>query len=479
LRTLPETTRAPRAPGARVAEAIADWLRRLVPLTPVRLVVVLSAAAAASLFLPGPGWNTDDSVWVPAFAVLTGLSVMLEFVAVELPHGGTLSVATITHIATVFLVPPPFAALSVGLAVIVEEIIHRRALVRLAFNASSYVLTMALASLAVRLIGDPRVLVTNRDHLPLVAMVVIVSLVYYVLNDLLTCAIMALTSGRSLAYLVRTNSRGTILAEAGAGMIGILFALVWIVEPFWTTLLVIPGAVIARSLQYIRQLELETRSAVASLAEVVDHRDASTFHHSERVAFYAVATARELNLEEDVVELIEQAAAVHDLGKIAVPDRILLKPGPLTAEERTAMAVHTEIGARILRQFHLFSAGASIVLHHHESYDGSGYPHGLAGDAIPIGARVVAVADAFDAMTSDRPYRSALSIEEAMARLRAGAGQQWDPIAVDALLGLLVSGRLDLDARPTVAEQPDAQFTQHVDPIGAAVGTGPTAADAA
>jgi HD-GYP domain-containing protein (c-di-GMP phosphodiesterase class II) len=143
------------------------------------------------------------------------------------------------------------------------------------------------------------------------------------------------------------------------------------------------------------------------------------------------------------------------------------------------MAVHTEIGARILRQFHLFSAGASIVLHHHESYDGSGYPHGLAGDAIPIGARVVAVADAFDAMTSDRPYRTALSIEEAMARLRAGAGQQWDPIVVDALLGLLVSGRLELDGRPTVADQPDAEVSQHADPIGAALGSGPTAADAA
>jgi putative nucleotidyltransferase with HDIG domain len=456
LRTLQETSRAQWAPGAEVAEAIAAWLRRLVPLTPLRLVVVLSAAAAASLFLPRPGWNTDDSTWVPAFAILTGLSITLEFVAVELPHGGIVSVATITHIATIFLVPPPYAALSVGLAVVVEEIVHRRALVRLAFNTSSYVLTIALASLAVRLIGDPRVLVANRDHVPLVAMVLIVSLVYYVLNDLLTCAIMALTTRRSLAYLVRTNSRGTILAEAGAGMVGVLFALVWIVEPFWTALLVIPGAVIARALQYVRQLERETRSAVASLAEVVDHRDASTFHHSERVALYAVATARELNLGEDVVELIEQAAAVHDLGKIAVPDRVLLKPGPLTPEERTAMSVHTEIGARILGQFHLFRSGASIVLHHHEAYDGSGYPHGLAGDAIPIGARVVAVADAFDAMTSDRPYRSAMSIEEAIARLRTGAGQQWDPIVVDALLALLIGGRLELDGGRTVAVRPDA-----------------------
>jgi HD-GYP domain-containing protein (c-di-GMP phosphodiesterase class II) len=261
-------------------------------------------------------------------------------------------------------------------------------------------------------------------------------------------------------------------------MVGVLFALIWIIEPVWTTLLAIPGAVIARALQYIRQLERETRSAVASLAEVVDHRDASTFHHSERVAQYAVAIARELDLEGSLIELIEQAAAVHDLGKIAVPDRILLKPGPLTAEELTTMWLHTEIGARILGQFHLFRSGASIVLHHHEAYDGSGYPRGLAGDAIPIGARVVAVADAFDAMTSDRPYRSALSIEEAVARLRAGAGKQWDPLAVDALLAVLIGGRLERDGQPLIARlEPPVAKPAHADEAAGAAG--PPAADAA
>jgi putative nucleotidyltransferase with HDIG domain len=309
-------------------------------------------------------------------------------------------------------------------------------------------------------------------------MVLSVSLIYFGLNNLLMNAIMALASGQSLSYLVRTNSRSTILAEAGAGMVGVLFALIWIIEPVWTTLLAIPGAVIARALQYIRQLERETRSAVSSLAEVVDHRDASTFHHSERVAQYSVSIARELDLEESLVELIEQAAAVHDLGKIAVPDRILLKPGPLTADEATTMWLHTEIGARILGQFHLFRSGASIVLHHHEAYDGSGYPRGLAGDAIPIGARVVAVADAFDAMTSDRPYRSALSIEEAVARLRMGAGKQWDPLAVDALLAVLIDGRLERDGQPLISRL-EPPVPQPADVDGAAGAAGPTAADAA
>jgi putative nucleotidyltransferase with HDIG domain len=226
-------------------------------------------------------------------------------------------------------------------------------------------------------------------------------------------------------------------------MIGVLFALIWVVEPLWTTLLAIPGAVIARALQYIRQLEQETRSAVASLAEAVDDRDTTTYHHSARVARYSDAIAVELEIDEDLIELIEQAASVHDLGKIGVPDRVLLKPGPLTADEQVTMWLHTEIGARILRQFHLFRAGSEIVLHHHEAFDGSGYPNGLAGEQIPLGARLVAVADAFDAMTSDRPYRNALSVAETIERFRAGAGRQWDPAIVAALLRLIADGRID------------------------------------
>jgi hypothetical protein len=428
------------SPGARLLDAVATGLRRRVRLDVTRLIAVLVSAALASLLLPQPAWAALRQDWVWAFVVLTVISIVLEFFAVELPHGGVVSVATMSHVATILLVPPPFAALSVGAAILVEEVAHRRPLPRIAFNTSSYVLTVSLACFAVGPFGDLRTLVAGREHLGLVTVVVVVCLVYYLVNDTLTNAIMAVATGRPLAYLLRQNGRSTFLAEAGAGMVGVVFALIWIVEPLWTALLVVPGAVITRALQYIRQLERETRSAVRSLAEVVDHRDASTFHHSERVAVYAVEVAHELELDEGLVGLIQQAAAVHDLGKIGIPDRILLKSGPLTSEERTAMWLHTEIGARILSQFHLFRSGADIVLHHHEAFDGSGYPGRLAGSAIPMGARVVAVADAFDAMTSDRPYRAALSVAEAIDRLRSGAAHQWDPVVVDALIRLVSTG---------------------------------------
>ena len=438
--------------GTSAAERTAAWLRDHVRLDVSRFIAILSVSAFASLFLPDAGWKWDDASWIGAFIVLTGLAIVLEFVAVELPHGGIVSLATIAHIAAILLVPAPFAAISVGSAVLIEELVHRRPLQRIAFNTSCHVLTISLASFAVGLIGDPRVLIEQRDHLLLVTMVVVVSVIYHLVNDVLTSAIMALATGRPLMYLIRTNGRSTILAEAGAGMIGVLFALIWVVEPLWTTLLAIPGAVIARALQYIRQLERETRSAVASLAQVVDDRDPSTFHHSTRVAHYAVAIAEELDLDQELIELIEQAASVHDLGKIGIPDRVLLKPSPLTRDEQVTMWLHTEIGARILSQFNLFRTGSEIVLHHHEAYDGSGYPAGLAGEAIPLGARVIAVADALDAMTSDRPYRRALSIDEAVERFRAGSGRQWDPAIVQAMLSLVLDGRLRLD-QPATADR--------------------------
>lgn len=446
MRPSRETPARPRRSAARLVPSATGRLRSHVRFDVPRFIALLAVAAGASLFIPRLRWAPTDSSWVPAFLVLTALSVVLEFVAVELPHGGAVSVATMGHTAAILLVPAPFAALAVGSAVLVEELVHRRPPTRIAFNVSNYVLTISLASLVVGLIGDPRAIIVGHEHAPLAAMVVLVSFVYYLVNDILTSAIMALATGRSLVYLIRTNGRTTILADAAAGLVGVLFAVIWVGEPLWTMLLAIPGAVIAKAFQYIRQLERETREAVGYLAEVIDHRDTSTFHHSERVADYAVAIARELRLDEGLIELVEQAATVHDLGKIGVPDRILLKPGPLTAEERTAMWLHAEIGSRILGQFRLFGAGASIVRHHHEAFDGSGYPDGLAGQAIPMGARVVAVADALDAMTSDRPYRQALSLDEALARFRAGAGSQWDPVVVEAMLALVEAGRLGLDA---------------------------------
>ena len=177
-------------------------------------------------------------------------------------------------------------------------------------------------------------------------------------------------------------------------------------------------------------------STVLSLAEVIDIRDAGTAAHSQTVGSYAEAIARELGLSDEDVERVRFGGIVHDVGKIAVPDSILRKPGWLEPHDWEQMRRHPEIGARILRGADLPDIG-SWILAHHERPDGRGYPYGLAGEDIPLEARILAVADAYEAMTSDRIYRSALPAEQARAELVRCAGTQFDKRVVDAFLTVL------------------------------------------
>jgi diguanylate cyclase (GGDEF)-like protein len=173
--------------------------------------------------------------------------------------------------------------------------------------------------------------------------------------------------------------------------------------------------------------------AAASLARAVDSRDAYTGSHSERVATVAAHIAEQLNLSVDEIELTRLAGSLHDLGKLAIPEEILRKPAALTDAERLVLERHPQIGYRMLESLGVDPI-ADWVFHHHERWDGHGYPDGLSGEEIPLGARIIFVADAFDAMTSDRLYRAALSFEEAVAEVERCAGTQFDPQVVEAFL---------------------------------------------
>jgi diguanylate cyclase (GGDEF)-like protein/putative nucleotidyltransferase with HDIG domain len=172
--------------------------------------------------------------------------------------------------------------------------------------------------------------------------------------------------------------------------------------------------------------------AAASLARAVDARDVYTGSHSQRVADLAARTARRLGLADEEVELTRLAASLHDLGKLAIPEEILRKPGPLTEPERMVLERHPQIGFRMLESLGVDPV-ADWVLHHHERWDGSGYPDGLPGDRIPLGARIIFVADAYDAMTSERVYRRRVAPQHAIAELERCAGSQFDPEIVAAL----------------------------------------------
>jgi HD-GYP domain-containing protein (c-di-GMP phosphodiesterase class II) len=153
------------------------------------------------------------------------------------------------------------------------------------------------------------------------------------------------------------------------------------------------------------------------------------------------SVGRDLGLDADEVDRVKAAALLHDIGKVAIPDEILNKPGKLTDDEWKVMQDHTVIGERILRAIPGLGGVARIVRHEHERWDGSGYPDGLVGEEIPIGARIILAADAYHAMTSDRPYRTAMSHAEAMEELTKGAGTQFDPSVVEALVGALYGAR--------------------------------------
>ncbi len=172
--------------------------------------------------------------------------------------------------------------------------------------------------------------------------------------------------------------------------------------------------------------------AAESLAKAVDQRDAYAGSHSQRVGDYSARIARRLGAEEPGVELTRLAGSLHDLGKLAIPEEVLRKPGTLTTAERLMVERHPQIGSRMLESLDVEPV-AEWVLHHHERWDGEGYPDRLAGEQIPLGARILFVADAYDAMTSESTYRAALSQQDALAELARGAGTQFDPAVVTAL----------------------------------------------
>ncbi len=179
---------------------------------------------------------------------------------------------------------------------------------------------------------------------------------------------------------------------------------------------------------------VSSEAVVVALARTVEARDNYTEKHLRRVADHGVEIARRMGMTERQIEAVRLGGLLHDLGKISVPDGVLNKPGPLDRREFALIRQHPETGAGIVRPLRAFDSPEPSVLHHHEHFDGTGYPYSLRGTDIPLAARIIAVADAFDAMTTDRPYRAAMSPAVAFQRLEDGRGEQWDPDAVSTFL---------------------------------------------
>ena len=236
-----------------------------------------------------------------------------------------------------------------------------------------------------------------------------------------------------VVILTASNERETKLRGIAAGADDFLS------KPFDPKELLLRTKVLLRDRALNKRLDA-TEGVLFALARAVEARDRYTIHHAERVGLIAKAIGCAHGLDAEDGELLYEGGVLHDVGKIAIPDAILLKPGALTDDEFARMRTHSEEGERICLSLRSVAHYLPIIRHHHERVDGSGYPDHLTGTKIPLGARIVAIGDAWDAMVSDRPYRAGLDPEEAVRRLRAGAGKQWEAELVHVFLALLDGG---------------------------------------
>jgi putative nucleotidyltransferase with HDIG domain len=251
-----------------------------------------------------------------------------------------------------------------------------------------------------------------------------------------------------------TLHRRDLAQMTGLYLLGAIAAVSADGQPLALVLFAVPMVAMLITLRDSARVREQTRAAILELADLIDLRDPYTHGHSQRVAALAERLARRLKLQYSQVELIRDAARVHDIGKIGTNDIVLLKAGPLDTDEQAEMRRHVEIGHRLLRRLPEFWEGAELVLSHHERHDGKGYPRGLQGDELPLEVSVISVADTYDAMTSDRPYRKGMPWEQVRSELQRCRGAQWREIAVDAFIAMIEDERRDVATFPAPVSAP-------------------------
>src|SRR5579859_362100 len=369
--------------------------------------------------------------------VLFGLAAgIAETFQVTLPssrsgNGYTMTVGAAVCIAAILIFPLHWAVL----IVVVGFIAGRRsfAWIKQTYNVGQIALAAGVASLIWRLAG----IGTSPLEVRSVLWILLAVTAYFLVNTVLVASIVAFASGTPVRMTWWRAHRHTWHASLGMHFVGVLIAVLWVAAPWTIALAAIPLTAIYYTLRNTVTLETQTIGALFNLADILDARDPYTHGHSLRVGEYAEKLALHMGISSDQAHLIFLAGRLHDIGKCAIKNEVLLKPAALNEEERLHMCIHPEVGASMLASFSLFSECAKYVRGHHERWDGDGYPDQLKADAIPLGARIIAVVDSFDAMTTTRPYRKALPRVEAYRRLAEGAGTQWDPAIVSAFLNLL------------------------------------------
>ena len=403
-------------------------LREFSPALRVYLLLISIAGPLVALSATNLGVDSAHQRWL-ALLLLSAAAVVAARYPLRLTYQMRVDVSSAAYMAMILVLPSGLPGLLAFCASVVSQLRRQRNHVEVSFNAGQVSLYVAAAA---GVFAATRAGVGDSAGATLLAAGVAAGAMHLV-NTALVSIAAGLQLGTSPLRVWRANATEDLPAHAALTLLGGVAAVVAIAEPLLLPALALPAVLVHVAVRNYIQLRADTTEALASLIDIVELRDPYTAGHSRRVAQTARALALLLGLTTEEADEIESAGRVHDLGKVAIDPAILSKPGKLSESEWLEMCQHPALGATVLAKFNAFQHGHPLVRHHHERWDGAGYPDKLAGDAIPRGARILAVADTFDALTSDRPYRSGMSVEQALRILRQGAGEQWDADIVEAL----------------------------------------------
>jgi|GEM_PF-1300734 len=417
-------------------------------LRPVILLVTAGGAAVAGgalhiLLVRMPPVLETGVLWYMTLLVLAILSEVrpVPFILGRATKDESFSITII--LLALFAFGWPAAVLLAVAAVVVADVQAGKPYYKVLFNGSMYALATAAAGLTYQVgHGYP---VVARGALPTIwadtAMRFAAGGVWYLVNVALLMLVLARVQGVPLVQMFAWGLRDSAAVNLALISVGAAMSLLWELHPVAPVILV-PAILMAKSgYQGYTRLRTEAEAMLAALADILDMRDHTTGKHSQRVAEMSYAVARELALPEEQALALQSIARVHDVGKVAVRDAVLLKSGGLSLQERQEIQSHVEAGGQILSHLSVYKPHLPILMQHHEWLDGRGYPYGLRAEQIGTGARILAVCDAYDTMTSERPYRAALPREAAMAELYRHTGSQFDLQVVEALERWLVRER--------------------------------------
>jgi HD domain len=407
---------------------------------------------------------TTDLPWRDIL-ILAALYVVFDTLALgRAAHTPVTQTLTFSIAFASFMIVGPWATAVVAVAS--AFVLRPEALVKRLFNASQYTLAALLAGLTYTWLSN-RFDVLLVEFPEILAVAFAADVVYLLVNGLLIVGVLTLAENVPLRPLVRGVIVPGVVPTLGYGIFGLLMAVLWVAGGLGpgAVLLVLLPLFVARwaFAQYAAQQHAYD-AAIRTLVQAVETKDYYTRGHSERVRRGALMIATGLGMQDDRTTALGYASILHDVGKLGLPTRLLQKSGPLTPDEYGTVQLHPVRGLEIVREIAFLDEAQAGILHHHERLDGSGYPMGLHGPDIPEFARIIAVADAFDSMTSTRSYRQARTVAEAGAELRACSGSHFDPQFVAVFLdGVAASGWAPAEPLEVPDGAPTASY-DHDDP---------------